>query len=833
MSSVDVDAAFDAFQKEQKKQSEVDVDDVWKKFTGEELTGGIDKITGGPGLEDLSVRADIAAFYRPQTAAEANRVFQKIYPDGEVLRDPDDKELYFRIGEDDAYRKLDPDMISDPGRLRDLIYDVAEFVAQDAPIFLGEGLAFAGTKSPSVLGGTARAFTGGAGGELVRQLSQVLSGKKEASADDMFSQAAETGTFSAGGELLAKPFIRGYKMLRGKTIAPTVAVEPSAKRAIAAEARQNARIIKKEDLLRTLTPGQTVFNPIIKRFEGFGRQFSPKMAMFFDQQKVKGLKAFRKIAESLDEKGDVVRRAPLNLSVALRSAAAEAEQRIFRPLGRLYPNYSSMTSAQAGKQILGGVVEWDELARRQVTAAYDEARQVATPTYDVGNMISSATDVLSGTKIATKPRLVAGELVDQYGDPVMKTVTEQTRVGELTKEVRKAAELIRDMDPNLPVVDGDDATDQLMRLRTTLWDAKTPASGDVFRQVNRDAAVLYNALTEVMDNPIVDLEDAQGLWKEAAQSASRRFAVLDKAVIGQILKTKVKGGESQLARSLVNAGKQSDIDDLRNLLPKGKFDSLRTFVAGELVRDPAKIKSMDGDVLNSLFGPRQIQDFQNMADDVAKLRSSQMAQTFADNVSDRKAAMQFLASATPSQTDAFIKTVKESPAILEEIKTTLLNGIADLSYGANRKFDFNQFSSALDRLKDAGLFRKNGLWTRQEMQAISDFRAYFNRIAGPASDDTGTQLMAAQTLSPGQFIDKGKSVASVAIEILHHIALIGGLGRALIDPRVAKFLRGQAQKKRPRTGEPEVLSELGTNQLRGFIAATTAAAMAGEEEETE
>jgi hypothetical protein len=824
MSSVDVDEVFDAFQEQQKKESEADVDAIWAQFKGEELTGGIDKITGGPGLEDLSVRADIAAFYRPQTAAEANRVFKETYPDGEVIRDPDDKELYFRIGKDDAYRKLDPDMISDPGRLRDLIYDVAEFGAREAPIFVGEGLAFAGTKSPSALGGTARAFTGAGTGELVRQLSQVLSGKKEASADDMFSQAAETGTFSAGGELVAKPFIRGYKMLRGKKIAPTVAIDPTAARAIAAETRQDLPIV---------TPGQTVLSPIIKRFETMGRQFSPKMIEFFQTQKSEGVKKFREIASKLDEKGDVVRRAPLNLSVALKSAAAEAEQRIFRPLGRLYPNYSSMTSAQAGKQILGGVVEWDELAKRQVTAAYDEARQVATPTYDVGNMISSATDVLSGTKIATKPRLVAGKLVDQYGDPVMETVTEQTRVGELTKEVRKAAELIRDMDPNLPVVDGDDATDQLMRLRTTLWDAKTPAPGDVFRQVNRDAAVLYNALTEVMDNPIVDLDDAQGLWKEAAQSASRRFAVLDKAVIGQILKTKVKGGESQLARSLVNAGKQSDIDDLRNLLPKGKFDSLRTFVAGELVRDPAKIKSMDGDVLNSLFGPRQIQDFQNMADDVAKLRSSQMAQTFADNVSDRKAAMQFLAGATPSQTDAFIKTVKESPAILQEIKTTLLNGIADLSYDATKKFNFNQFSSALDRLKDAGLFRKNGLWTRQEMQAISDFRAYFNRIAGPSSGDAGVSLMSAEVLSPAQFARGKEGVSTIAIQALHQIALVGWLGRALLSPTVSKFLRGQAQKKRPRTGEPEVLSELGTNQLRGFIAATTAAAMAGEEEETE
>jgi hypothetical protein len=119
------------------------------------------------------------------------------------------------------------------------------------------------------------------------------------------------------------------------------------------------------------------------------------------------------------------------------------------------------------------------------------------------------------------------------------------------------------------------------------------------------------------------------------------------------------------------------------------------------------------------------------------------------------------------------------------------------------------------------------------MQAINDFRAYFNRVAGPSSGDAGVQLMSAEILSPAQFARGEKSISTIAIEALHQIALVGGLGRALLSPTVAKFLRGQAQKRNPRTGEPEVLSELGTNQLRGFIAATTAAAMAGEEEETE
>ena len=798
------------------------------KFKGQQPTGPIKKVTGGPGLEDLGVRADIAAFYRPQTAAEANRVFQKTYPDGEIIRDPEDKQLYFRISKDGDYRKLDPDILSDSGRMRDLIYDVAEFAAGEAPIFAGEALAFAGTKSPSAIGSSVRAFTGGAGGELVRQLSQVLSGKKEPTSD-ILSQAGETGLYSAGGELAARPFIRGVQMLRGKKLSPTVAIDPTAGRAIAAEARQGLPVV---------TPGQTVVSPILKRFESMGKQFSPKMIQFFEKQQREGVKKFRKIAESLDERGDVIFGSRFNLSAALKTATDQAERKIFQSLEGRYPNYRNLTSDQTGKEILGGVLEWDELAKRQVNAAYDEARQAATPTYDVGGMVSAAEEVLEGTKIATQ-RQVKGKLFDQYGDPIMKTITEKRRVGALTKEVKAAAQLMRDMDPTLPVVNGDDATAQLMKLRSTLWDAKTPAPGDVFRQVNRDAAVLYDALTKAMDNPAVDVEGAQALWKEAAQTASRRFAVLDKAVIGQIIKTNVKGGESQLARALVAAGKQSDVIDLKNLLPKTKFDFLRTFVAGELVADPSKIKSMDADVLGELFEPRQIQDFQNIADDIANLRSSEAAKAFGDNISDRTAARDFLLSATPAQTDAFIKTVKESPALLKEIKTTLINGIADASWDKNKKFSYDLFSQNLKKAKDAGLFRKNGLWTRKEIQAITDLRAYFNRVAGPGSSDAGIDLMSAQILSPGQLARGNRSVGTIIVEILHQIALVGGLGRIITNPATARFLRGQAQRRPTarytttgKTVEPEVLGNLGSNQLRAFVAAT-AGSMAGEDEETE
>ena len=131
------------------------------------------------------------------------------------------------------------------------------------------------------------------------------------------------------------------------------------------------------------------------------------------------------------------------------------------------------------------------------------------------------------------------------------------------------------------------------------------------------------------------------------------------------------------------------------------------------------------------------------------------------------------------------------------------------------------------------------MWTRKEIQAITDLRAYFNRVAGPGSSDAGIDLMSAQILGPGQLARGNRSVGTIIVEILHQIALVGGLGKIITNPATARFLRGQAQRRPTarytttgKTVEPEVLGNLGSNQLRAFVAAT-AGSMAGEDEETE
>ena len=172
------------------------------------------------------------------TAAEKYGHFKKSYPEGELLRNPKDKQLYFRKTGEGPFQKIDPDMFSDPGALRDFPLDLLEFGAQEGLPILGEAAAFGllrrppvttaakvktflsqilsrATTRPPALGtqaswleNTGRAAGGAYVGETARQLAQTLGGTQNESLSAQAGRAGEMAAYSAGGELVVKPLIK-------------------------------------------------------------------------------------------------------------------------------------------------------------------------------------------------------------------------------------------------------------------------------------------------------------------------------------------------------------------------------------------------------------------------------------------------------------------------------------------------------------------------------------------------------------------------------------------------------------------------------------------------
>jgi len=798
------------------------------------------KFVTGEGLQGL-IRGGLA--FWGDTAAEKYRHFRKSYPEGEIVRNPRDKELYFRKTSEGPFQKIDPDMFADPGALRDLPLDLLEFAAEEAPIIGGEALAFGllrrppvataakartllgnilqkATTRPPALGpraswmeNTTRAGAGAFGGELGRQAVQTLGGTQNEPLPGQVARAGEMAAYSAAGELVAKPVIKGAKALKGIPLARLVErVRP----ALRAEARFS---------LPHLTPGQTVINPILSRWERMGRTVSTKMLTHFEKQLKEAEKTWRTLTSS--------NASPDDISNNIKRAVDAAESSIWR---KANVRWKALDSAGTGAEILSGVMKWNKLASNKVNRLYARARSAATPSYDIANLKTLANEVRRGVRYSAPPEKIDTGLLDEFGQPITREVSRDKRLGEqLNKAVREVIQTIGDLNPDLPSVSHpggriDDATEQLKTLRQQLYDIKTPAPGDVLRQEQRDAARLYGALSQAMRNPVVDTEDGAKLWQVAAKAADERFMKLDKAIIAQVLKTDVKGGASALARSVIATGKQSDLLDLKSVLQAVDFNRIANFAAAQIFEKPSLLKTMDKDVLGTLFRKSDLDNITAVVDDFERIRilGVDAAKAFADNIVPRKGLAQFLLNATPRKMDDFIELVRSQPESIDLIRKTILDGIAEDSI-VEEGFDVRRFLGIFYKLDDAGLFRQGKLWPEDQLQNIKDLRRYIELSSGLSKSDVrdaGTSLMAAEAVSPTALATQGMEAIP---NFLHKIALIGGFGRLLTSPGFSKLIRGR-YKRRPAPG----LASWDSAFLRG-MSATLAAALgrSSEEEETE
>ena len=721
----------------------------------------------GPGLQDFLARGGMSML--ADTTVETYDVFKKYYPKGDLFRRQDDQEYYFNTQQGEPYQKVDPSIFSDEGRMADIPYDIAD-VAGALPALSGELLGFALTKNPGALGNTLTAMAGAGAGELLRQGAQFARGTQRETPAAIAARVGTEALTAGAGEAAVKPVIGLVNAVRGGA---SFALKEGAERALQAMERQG---------LPSISSGQAMLNPLVARWEGMGKTMSSGFIKLLQDQKQKALAGLRKVADSPD-------RGVSKITQAVRAAENKIMARIKRaPVG----------SDRAGREILLGVEEWDVAARAVVDAKYDAARKAGPAIYEITDLKTAADDIIQGVRgrVQEADREVGTGILDEFGREVMKTeVTSSTiRLSKLNPEVRDVAQKILDLDPEIPTVNGIDATEQLKVLRNRLWDAKTPSAGEPFTQKHRDANILYNALTDAMNNPASD-EGAMALWREAAGEASRRFGVLDKAVVGQILKTQKRGGESAVAQMLMQGGKESDIKFIRGLVGAERFSVLKDYAAGEILRKPSLLASMDQDVLFTLFPAREMQHISGIVDDLAKLRASDFAKTMDDNLGLRRGVLEFINSGTPAQVKAFIAATKNDPVALAEVKRIIIDSMTD---AAKQGGGFNRgaFNSAVKSASDNGLMR---IFSPTEMTAINDFRRYI-KFTAETSTDPGTSMMAAQVTSPPQFATGNKPVMNVLGEMIHQISITVGLGRFLTSKAGARILRGTGKApKRYRT----------------------------------
>tara|TARA_R110001599_G_C12011259_1_gene638040 strand:- start:201 stop:779 length:579 start_codon:yes stop_codon:yes gene_type:complete len=173
------------------------------------------------------------------------------------------------------------------------------------------------------------------------------------------------GIYSGLGEVATKPLVAVAKAAKGIPLATTL---DNVGRALGAEKRFR---------LPHLTPGQTVRNPILARWERMGRTLSTRMITHFDNQIKEASRTWRGLMRSNADASTVTRN--------IRNAVAQAEKNIWNPTKRRL-RWKALDSDQTGRAILDGVMKWDDLASKEVNRLYDVARAAGTPVYDISGL---------------------------------------------------------------------------------------------------------------------------------------------------------------------------------------------------------------------------------------------------------------------------------------------------------------------------------------------------------------------------------------------------------------------------------------------------------------
>lgn len=521
---------------------------------------GPDTLAPG-GLDDFGLRADIQ--FSGSTKAKIQK-FQDAYPEGEMKLvkelTPGGAEnlLVFRKTPGEPYRRLDA-LISEGWELG----DIAD-LSGDIPAALGEMVATVGSRGINLIRLVLRAGAGAVGGDLARSGAERARGMDPG---NVTSQALEQGLFGATGVTAGGIVEKGINAARG---AGALNVPPKGVAVLRETERRG---------LPGLMPGQVSTNPVAQAFYRQARALSPtinELERTQEREALNLLKGFRDQGIAVD--------LPQNLLKSLEAKKTQINLRLSQ--------LPKTSASRAGKEIIKAVRTWSRDMKGAVDAAYEFARNMSEPSFD----LSEAQEVALNLKSGVRARLLAPQ-----GD------AETVNVREINQKLLDVIGVLEKIDPNVTPGEGAAAPfDVLKELRSQLFDLKTPEDG-VFRNEHRLAAELYSALTKTMDSPIGGDEGFQNAWKAASRLAASRFDVLENEFIARALKAHDGVPSKQFFDTIWSVGDENQIKFLKDIIGPAQWDSFRGAAVTSLMRGETKLAGLDPNALKQVFSAKELE----------------------------------------------------------------------------------------------------------------------------------------------------------------------------------------------------------------------------------
>jgi len=719
----------------------------------------------GPSGAPAALRFDLSF---SDTFEEKRVKFMDKFPDGEFLQVREapevlgeqapgafntgrgDVSILFRTNLDEPLARLDApafEAFEPLGDLADLAGTIPSVVAE---------IAF--TRGGALISQVLRAAAASTGGELLKEGVEALRGFSRETLPELFGRTAIQAAGAGVGTALSVAVTGPLNAFRGKSL---VDVSPGGREAISA-----ARELDVPGLL----PTQVATSPLLRRIGDQSQATVSTMVNYVREQNNATVRSLLRLGDK-----DLAKFAQGDLldlhEQASRQAVRAAEQYSASGVA-----LTDKTLSEGGRALQQGIREYEDLSQAIVTKAYKTAQEIEEPSFDISPLRETAKDIADGPQF----------LVNTPGPDDTVTQSAVQAGASLEGELASAVAIIRDMDDAI-AAPGTSSIEALTALRQTLWELKTPAPGEIMRAANKQAARLYGAITQVLNNPTNAAPGFTEAWQTARKAAAERFSTMERIIVTQAGRSETP---AQLAVRLAKPNQADNLRSLKAAIPADKWsqfqessmaDMVSARRAGRLTDD---LDAFDADTLNELFTPRQQSVLRSVAGNLDTIKAAKIPEVAAQQAQASATIQAMLGQPGSRQAEVFsqlLSTASEGQA--RSIRAAIIENVISRSTRVvdnNRIIDADAFKAAVSDLREAGVWKA---LTPEDRRILSNLDKVIDFI--PSQADAGTSIQAASTAA-GLREFSGKAFKTL-LEVM-------GTGRAMTSPGFQRVLLGTGKE---------------------------------------
>ena len=695
-------------------------------------------------------RGDLAL---SDTFEEKRAKFMEKFPNGDFQEIPGRIDLagnqsrqsviIFRRDQGEEFARLDRSDVD----LLEIMGDVAD-LAGDAPAIAGEILL---TRGLSGIKRFISIFFGGAGGEGLKQGIEEMRGfqrdTRAQQAQRMFTQGAVGVVGAYASRLASGPL----NYMRG---APVIGLKAGAERAMKA-----GEVLE----IPSFLPGQVTTNPLVRKLQGQAGTVLPTVGDYIINQHEASIRAIMKLRDR-----DVVSL----LKDDLAGLQARAEKQIVDHITFKDARGKALTLREAGLEVQAGIAEYSDLSQAIVTRAYSLARSIEEPQFDLENALEVGNRLSTGVQALDQE---AGEPF-RVGDPLdaglTRAIQDLERIG---------------ISPEPITVKGIESsvTDQLRAIRSSLFDLKTPAPGEIRRQSHKQAAELYSALTNAIENPVNANPEFIAAHRQANSLAAQRFTTFEKLIVREASKME---RPHKFAERLMTGVSVDDVVELKAILPAGRFKNLQNAGIDFLTNEQNLLslkQSLDGNraTFKELFTNTQLGQLDNAANEILRLNQIDLPRTLQEQSTFSGVINQLVARNNTAGIKQLLDT--SDPVLQKRIRAGMVEDIVNKVVKTDDLGDRRVDGATLDRIlrsyRDSGAI---GFLTVEDLKMLKrlEFVAPFLRTRA----DSGASLQA------GEAVAGLRTLSMDAIStLIEHFSV----GRIMTSKGFQRVMLGNAEKR--------------------------------------